>query len=383
MRARNISAFWRFTLNRILQAAGLTLLLSVAACSKNPGNTAVGDLGTFEAREPAVFARLSTADQAALANLRTVYKVMSATPSKVIDGTDVTWGDLSEKTATQTVEISRQFFAFTIRSFAAKKVEIDRANAEQARQQAARRAEEKLRMSLVPNIVTEWPKETYCQEIASVDQWRPEQARKDLKEGATLQMVMYSRNLRLLPLVDGEWASPHFPHENTQAYYDYVGYGDPGLVLRDNRLDVGTDPNRLQTWTEWQAKFFESMSSGPLTLAYTIPVEDRPDLVEEGYAFTLTGKNIDGDKTMTLGCRKRRLNDEAQARENARRQEAAEADARRPRSPNERLVESIEAKGGMCTTLGQHLRYHMRYGDETGDWSRFQETLGKAAQVGC
>lgn len=51
--------------------------------------------------------------------------------------------------------------------------------------------------------------------------------------------------------------------------------------------------------------------------------------------------------------------------------------------PNERLIARIEAKGGVCGTVANHLRLQLPRSRSSGDWSRFQEILGRGTEAGC
>lgn len=51
--------------------------------------------------------------------------------------------------------------------------------------------------------------------------------------------------------------------------------------------------------------------------------------------------------------------------------------------PSVALVARVRAKGGNCETIANHLESYRQRATQSGDWSGFQETLGRGAQFGC
>lgn len=369
---------------RMLQCLGLALLLVLAGCTtKDPRKLLVGDLNTFAEREPDILSKLSEADRSLLMRFQAIYKPMATSGStQIISGTAWTWGSVPEMTVTQTVSIAGQYFAFMAQR--TTQIQESQAKAELERKAADLRkaAQERNR---TPRTVTELPMELdlFCREALSETELHDVAPGTDIRDGADYRVNAFAWNVNFHPTIDGRDDSPDFDEGSGRAYYGYNGnWASNDAALSNGRLALKQMP-RSEKWFEWQARFFKKMVSGPLTLAARAPNPKNPDVIEETYLFTLTGENSDGPKTLTLQCRTRRLSDELQAQLDARRKAAAEAEANRPRSPNERLIEQIEAKGGNCGTIGQHLRTHLQRAEQSGDWSRFQETLGRGAQMGC
>jgi hypothetical protein len=71
------------------------------------------------------------------------------------------------------------------------------------------------------------------------------------------------------------------------------------------------------------------------------------------------------------------------AQEDFVRKQAEQAKAERAADPNARIVDRVEALGGNCVTIAQHLETHRRRAMSSGDWSGFQEALGRGMEYGC
>jgi hypothetical protein len=73
----------------------------------------------------------------------------------------------------------------------------------------------------------------------------------------------------------------------------------------------------------------------------------------------------------------------AQLAEQTERKREAERQAELDRDPNIRLIRQVEAAGGNCSFIAQHLKTHRSRALQNGDWSGFQETLGRAISYRC
>lgn len=73
----------------------------------------------------------------------------------------------------------------------------------------------------------------------------------------------------------------------------------------------------------------------------------------------------------------------AKKAEEARVEQQQQAHTALANDPNWRLIQRVNAAGGNCPTLAQHLATHRERAVQNGDWSGFQQTLGRAEHYGC
>ncbi len=160
-------------------------------------------------------------------------------------------------------------------------------------------------------------------------------------------------------------------------------------VVAPGTLQLTPDPSKAE-----YAKGL-SFALGPRLEAFTLEsaTPEPPDRVTKHITFTMVEEKDGREVSVPYSCMASNITKEGYdqmwaAKDEARaRERSAEAAAEQQKASQaqryQQLIATIRAKGGNCPTVANHLEMHMSRAMQNGDWSGFQETLGRGLEYGC
>ena len=142
---------------------------------------------------------------------------------------------------------------------------------------------------------------------------------------------------------------------------------------------LAPDPNEMIPGKkEKYLAFYTQLKSSTFILINSEVLDERR--LRQTYRFDVIGKIGGQEEKDAFECTSIELNEKAKIAAAAI---AKEAERQRLLDPNEQLIDSIQAKGGICIGFANSLRSGLTLAKRFGDWEKFQRTLGEATEYGC